>query len=239
MEHPQLVAETRTSTGKEHGRKLRKAGKIPAVAYGLGVEKPMWLSLPSKETATLVNRRACKATVVDLVVNGQAYPAILKEYQVHPVERTLVHLDFVLVKADQQCRAEVPVETTGRSIGEEAGAKLFIARREVSVRCLPHQVPEKVVIDVTPLNMNDVVYVDQVPYPEGVTPVYKTRYPVLVVQKLKVVEEVTAKPAEEGAEGAEGAAPAEGAEGAAAAAPAGGDKKKEGEKAAAPEKGKK
>jgi large subunit ribosomal protein L25 len=229
MERIQIVAETRVETGKGAGRKLRRSGMIPAVAYGAGYEKPLQISLPSKPTATLVNRRNCKGTVVELVVNGQPYPAMLKEYQVHPIARTLTHLDFILLKVDQPCQAEVPVDTTGKSEGEELGAKLYIARREITVRCLPHLVPEKLVVDVTGMKLNEVRYVDQLGYPEGVAPVYRTRYPVVVVQKLKVVEEAAPKAAEAVEGAAVEGAPAEGeakAEGAAAAAPAAeGDKK--------------
>jgi len=216
MERKQLAAETRDRTGKGVARKLRNQGMIPAVAYGRGVEQPFQVSVSRHEVVMILRSRTGKNTQFDLMVGDKAFPSIIKEYQIHPVSRVLTHCDFYVLNPELPVEVEVPVETEGRSVGEEEGARLFLARREVRVSCLPHLIPDTLLVDVRSMTAGDVMYVDELLFPEGVEPIYKARYPVVVVKKVKIVEEETVEavgeegeePVDEAQEGAEDEAPA-------------------------------
>ncbi len=205
MEPTGIAIEARSETGKGIGRRLRRAGKIPAVIYGAGVDQPRSISVGIRDLVAILNKPDCMNRRFDLVSGDERTSVVIKDYQYHPISRAVLHCDFVALKDDVEVDVEVPIQTTGRSLGEEAGARLFLVRREIKVRCLPGQIPEVLTADIGEMDIGDVLYVDQVPYPEGVRPVYKARYPVIVVQKAKVIEEVVEETDEEALEGEEGA----------------------------------
>jgi len=210
MERTEIAFEARSETGKGIGRRLRRAGKIPAVIYGPGVDQPRSVAVTARDLVAILNKPDGMNRTIDLLAGEERLPVVVKDYQIDAISRAILHCDFLALKDDVPVEVEVPVRTTGRSLGEETGARLFLARREIKVRCLPGQIPEILTVDVSQMDIGDVVYVDQVPYPEGVRPTYKARYPVIVVQKAKAVEEeVVSAEDEEGLEGEE----AEGVEG--------------------------
>jgi len=198
MEPLKIIGEARERTGKGIARSLRREGRVPAIAYGHGIEQPLAVSVPRHEMVLMLRSRTGPNTRFQLVVGEQSYPCIVREYQVHPISRRLTHCDFLVYDEEHSVLAEVPVETTGKSKGEEIGARLFRARPEVKVRCLARLIPECLVIDVSELDTGDVLYVDQVDYPDGVVPVYRTRYPVIVLSAPKAdVEEEEEEAGEE------------------------------------------
>ena len=209
MERTGIAIEARSETGKGISRRLRRAGKIPAVIYGAGVDQPRSIAVGSRDLVAILNKPDCMNREIDLVAGEERTAVVIKDYQIHPISRAVLHCDFLALKADVPVEVEVPVQTAGRSLGEEVGARLFLVRREIRVRCLPGQIPEALTADVSEMDIGDVLYVDELPYPEGVSPQYKARYPVIVIQKAKVIEEVVADVDEEELEGEE----AEGEEG--------------------------
>lgn len=214
MERIQLAGEKRDSAGKGDARKLRAKGLIPAIAYGTAVEQPVSVSVNRHELVKILNGKLGKNTQFDLVVGDVKYPIIVRDYQIHPVSRVLMHCDFLVLDADKPVSVEIPVITVGKAPAEEVGAKLFLARREVKVSCLPSAMPDLLQADISALDPGDVLYVDQLVFPEGVVPIYRARYPVVVANKLKSADSEAAGTDEEDIEAAAAAAAESGEDGA-------------------------
>lgn len=202
----EIAIESRTDTGKGVARKLRAKGRIPAVIYGAGIEKNRSITLGSRDIVAVINRPDGLNSILTLKEGDNVVRAFVKEYQVHPISRSIMHCDFMAVADDQPFLVDIPVRTTGKSKGEEAGARRFLAKREITVRTVPANLPSEIVVDISHMDTSEVMYVDEITFPEGVTPVYLTRYPVIVIQKARaeVEETTTVAEGEEVAEGAEG-----------------------------------
>ncbi|HEY1532733.1 MAG TPA: 50S ribosomal protein L25 [Polyangiaceae bacterium] len=223
MEAIKVTASRRDDHGKGAARRLRNEGKIPAVAYGKSLPTQALAIQPEAIKAVLASARG-RNTVVNLDVDGKAgLTVMLSDFQYHPLTRSLLHADFVQVHLDQPVNVEVPLELTGKAAGVVAGGTLRQVFRKLPIRCLPGQIPVKVVHDVTSLALDGHVATKDLNLPEGVSVRLPAEQTVAsVVTEIIRAEEETAPAA--GAAGAAGAAPAAGAAapaaGAAAAAPA-------------------
>lgn len=204
MEAVEIKVTKREGTGKGLAHRMRAEGVVPAVAYGPGSKETLALSVTSRDVVSVLNTPKARNTQVKLQLGDQSFLSLIHNIQVHPVSRRLLHVDFLLTHPEHCVTVVVPVEVIGKSKGEEAGATRYLAAREIKVKCFPQSIPDKLVVDCSPMEMDDVIHVDELAYPEGVTPVYKNRYPVLLIEKAREDE----KPAA-GAEGAAEAAPAE------------------------------
>lgn len=185
MEAVEIQVVLRNETGKGVATKLRTQGVVPAVAYGPGTDKTLSLTVNSRDVVRVLNRPTGKNTPVTLVAGDMTKLALIKEVQVHPVSRRLLHVDFLVTHPEHEVLAVVPVEVLGKSKGEEAGASRYLAAREIKVKCLPQSIPEKLTFDCTHMEMGTTAYVDDLKYPEGVRPVFKTHYPVLLIEKAR------------------------------------------------------
>ncbi|MEZ4264991.1 MAG: 50S ribosomal protein L25 [Myxococcota bacterium] len=177
MDHANIQAVSRTATGKGHNRRLRVDGSVPAVVYGIG--EPLSLSIVPKEMTRVLKGAYGRNTIIDLQVEGEASPrlVIVRDYQVHPWRRTLIHLDFWQITEDRPLVVEVPFVRTGRSAGERVGAKVTQTVFSMKVRCLPANIPASIEYDMTSLPSESLnITVSQVPMPEGVEAVYKHDY---------------------------------------------------------------
>ncbi|MBM4352828.1 MAG: 50S ribosomal protein L25 [Deltaproteobacteria bacterium] len=198
MERIRITASERKATGKGKAHQLRRDGMIPAVAYGHGLKEPASLELPRKDLVQLLQKPTGRNTAFDLVVGDKSYVVFVKDLQVHPVSRILQHCDFFVTSPEREIHIKVPVQTVGRSKGEEMGARMFLVTREVLVSCLPDRIPEYITVDVSPLESGEVIYVDGIKFEDGVTPVYRSRYPVVAVKTVKAEVEATSAAAAEG-----------------------------------------
>jgi len=203
MERIRITASERKEIGKSKAHQLRRAGMIPAVAYGHGLEKPASLELHRKELVRMLQSPTARNTTFDLVVGDKTYVAFVQDLQVHPVSRILQHCDFFVTTPEREVEIKVPVQTTGRSRGEEAGARMYLVSREIRVSCLPDNIPQYITVDVTPIESGQVMYVDEIQFEEGVKPVFRVRYPVVAVKTAKAEVEVAAAEATEGEAAAE------------------------------------
>jgi large subunit ribosomal protein L25 len=216
-----LKAQNRVASGKSEARRIRREGMVPAVAYGKGLPS-MSIAVPPKEVAVILKSERGQNTVVELELEDRKILAMIREYVLHPVKRSLEHIDFIEVKLDKPVDVQVPLFTTGKPVGVTAGGVLRIVYRTVPVRCLPDRIPLKLEADVTHLELGMHVSTQELKLPEGVS----VRLPpeqtlVAVVAPEKEVEEAAAvvpgvAAAGAAAAGAAGAA----APGAAGAAPA-------------------
>lgn len=198
MEFVDIKVERRTGTGKGVARKLRRQGQIPAVLYGEGDSIP--LMADPKSLLRALGTEAGSNVILNLtVVDGQenTRKAMVKEVQVDPVTGTILHADLLAISMERPIEVGVPVELVGVAIGvKDKGGIVEQILRELVVRCLPGAIPDKIVIDVSPLDIGDVLHVTDLPIPGGVELLTDTGQVVVTVTP-PVVEEVAAPAVEE------------------------------------------
>ena len=211
-----LVAEVRDATGKGVARKLRAAGRIPAVVYGKGTESKAISIDPSALQRVLQSGGAGMNTLIELSVEGTTRTVLVKELQREPVRGRPIHTDFYLVDLEKKVEVSVPIHLVGRPQGVELGGILDHPLREIELECLPLAIPESVSVDVSELDVGQSVHVRDLELPEGASVRTDVNLAVASVIAPVVVEEPVAEEAEEGEEGEE--AIAEGEEGAEAPA---------------------
>jgi len=207
----QLTAEPRTVHGTGEMRRLRRAGRTPAVIYGHGRE-PAALSVSSFELGRLLESIAPASTIVDLTVGGAVHKTLIREVQRHPLRPGVVHVDFYEVRAGERITLEVPVHLVGIPDGvRNQGGTLDQVLRTVEIEVLPSDIPERVELDVTALTIGKALPVSALVIPNAkiLTDAGLTVCTVVAPR----VEEVAAPAAAAAIEGAV----VEGAEGVAAA----------------------
>ena len=212
-----LVAELRDATGKGVARKLRAAGRIPAVLYGKGAESKAISVDPSALQRLLQSGGAGMNTLIELSVDGTTRTVLVKEFQRDPVRGHPLHTDFYLVNLDKKVEVSVPIRLLGRPQGVELGGILDHPLREIELECFPRAIPESVDVDVSELDVGQSIHVRDLELPEGASVRTDGNLAVASVVAPAVVEEPVVEEAEEGEEGAvEGeeaaAVPAESAE---------------------------
>ena len=221
MELMKVSATCRTESGKSAARRLRQAEQIPAVAYGRKTSAQP-LAVSPKRLLDVLAASHGRNTVIEISLdNGENFPALLCDYQYHPVTRTLLHADFLKISLTEPVDVEVPFETFGKCKGIIAGGVLHVVFRKLPVRCMPDKIPVKVSYDVTELDLDGHVAAKDLPLPEGVTIRLAPNQTVLaVVSEKERPEEEEAAPGAAAAAAAPGAAAAAAPGAAAAAAPA-------------------
>ncbi|MCC6522181.1 MAG: 50S ribosomal protein L25 [Polyangiaceae bacterium] len=204
-----LKAETRKDWGKSASRRLRRAGSIPAVAYGRGAET-LSLAISPRDLTSILYSEHGRNSVIELdIAGGTPRTVMVKDFTVEPISRALLHADFVAVDVTKPLLVEVPFRTAGKSKGELEGGTLLTTTRTVPVLCLPADIPPAIVIDVTELEMENVLKVKDLTLPEGI----KLELPAdmrLVTVKAPKMEVEEPKPGEAVAAEGAAAAPAEG-----------------------------
>jgi len=244
MDIIKLDANLRSQSGKTAARRLRRDGRIPAIAYGKELTS-VALALTPRGLTDILKSAHGQNTVVELAVEGKKLTVLLREYTVHPVTREPLHADFVEIKLDKPVDVEVPFVCKGKAAGVVLGGIMRQVYRRLPIRCLPEQIPVVIEHDVTALNLGDHVKTADLTLPKGVSvrlPADQTVAGVVAPEKEKPedVEATGAAPgAPAGASQAPGATPAATAAGAAAAPAAGAAGGKDDKKAAAPAKDKK
>ena len=156
--------------GSANVRRLRRAGFIPGVLYGKG-HQARALVVGERELRDALTTTSGLHAIVDVVFEGQKTPhhAILKDYQQHPVQGTLTHVDFHEIRLDQPIQTTVSVQLVGESAGVRVGGQIQHVTYEVHIESLPMQVPEHIEADVSDLEIGDMLRLEELPAIEGVT----------------------------------------------------------------------
>lgn len=168
---PEIVvaAKTRSGSGKNASRRLRGQGQIPGVLYGAGSRTATAVAVSPKEIAAILRSASGENTLFELDVDGRRRKVILKEYQVEPLNGRLLHADFYEVALDRTLELKVHVEIQGVPVGVKTqGGILDFVTRELAVECLPADIPEKIVVDVSALELGKHVRVSDLTPPERV-----------------------------------------------------------------------
>ncbi len=180
MQAVTISATPRTQSGKNVARRLRAAGRVPAVVYGKGqAARPLTVS-PDDLLAALHSDYG-KNIVVALEIEGKTMQAMIGEYQYHPVSRELLHADFVEIHEQSIVNVKVPLRLKGRARGVVMGGKLRQVFRELPLRCKPADVPVEIVHDITELDLEQHVAVKDLAVPEGVSVLLREKQTVAVV----------------------------------------------------------
>jgi len=178
-----LTVRTRAEKGKGAGRRLRGQKMIPGIFYdGKGANIPVVMDdLPFRK----LYQKAGSSHVFDLVIeNGgksETRPSLVWVVQAHPTKNQVDHVDFYGIDPNKPVQVHVAVELTGKAKGTTVGGKLELFRETLAVVCLPAAIPDKIVIDVTDLDMNQHVSVKDLVLPEGVKAVFDQNFSVVGV----------------------------------------------------------
>ena len=166
-------AETRSVQGTGASRRLRRTGKVPAILYGGGAE-PVQLSVDHNEMVRHLEHEAFYSHILSIEVDGKTENAVLKDLQRHPSKAQILHADFMRVVAGQSMRMTVPLHFVGedKSPGiKNNGGVLDRLRNELEIECLPRNLPEYIEVDVSGLDVNESIHLEELTLPEGVTSV--------------------------------------------------------------------
>lgn len=199
MKFIDLNANKRTEKGNGPARQLRLKGMVPAVIYGPG-KSPEMLAVNFRDLEKILKHSRTIQVLLNLhMEGGETRPAMLKDLQMDPVTREVLHVDFYEIDPKRKIRMMIPVEPKGKAAGVEMGGMLQVIRRELEVLCLPGEIPEVIEVDVTALEIGGSIHVKDIVL-EGDVEI-PTEVDFTVVTCLgKKMEEV-----EEGEEGEEGA----------------------------------
>jgi large subunit ribosomal protein L25 len=168
MAHIKLDAEERTQLGTSATRRLRREGKVPGVLYQKG-EVGIAFALPERALREVFHGEGGRNAVIDISIAGGApRPALLKDYQAHPVRDEVTHVDLQQVDLTEAVEAAVPVVLVGTAIGVRDGGVLDQPVRAVTVRALPDALPEHMEHDVSALETGSTLLVGDLAAPEGV-----------------------------------------------------------------------
>ncbi len=208
-----IPASNRSETSTGRVGRVRRSGNIPAVLYGKKVQNTN-LVVDTKTFTKVINSSASDNILVNLKLDGGEQLALVQEVQHDHIKGGILHVDFHAIAMDEEIHAAVPVETVGEAAGAKMGGQLEILLHTLEVRCLPKDLPEKITIDVSHLNIEDAVHVRELNLPEGVRVKLDGDVVVVILEEPKEAEAAPAAPA------ADAKAPAAKAGDAKAAAPA-------------------
>jgi len=216
-------ADPREKQGKGASRRLRHTGKVPAILYG-GPSGPQALVLDQQNLLTMIESEKFYSSIVRVNVGGKSQEAIVKDVQMHPARHSVVHVDLQRVVENETIRLRLPIHFKGEAAApgvKSQGGIVSHMRADVEVTCLPKDLPEFLEIDLSGMNLNDTLFLSDIPLPEGVlipelghgrnAPVVSIHSPRAAEPEpvaVEVAAAATAVPAEGAAVAAPGAAPA-------------------------------
>jgi large subunit ribosomal protein L25 len=164
MDEVRIKALERKEVGTSQARGLRSNEYIPAVVYGKGFNR--LVKIEEKNLKYLKQHHFSENVIITLEVEKdgkvEKIPTLLKDYQIHAVRENILHLDFVKVSMKKRVQVEVPVETTGDAKGVKEGGALEHVLWHVQVECLPMDIPEKIVLDISGLGINQSLHVSDI-----------------------------------------------------------------------------
>ena len=196
-----LQAQKREGRGKNEARRLRAAGRIPAVVYGLEKGKATEIAVDPRTLLRILHSEAGVNTLIGLtgLDGGKNHRVLVKEYQLDPIDHKLLHADFYAVAMDKAITVTVPIVIKGEPKGvKQQGGVVDFVNREIEVECLPGDIPERIDVDISELMLHQGVRVRDLPQTGKWKPISDAEMMIVHVVTVKV---------EEAPAPAEGAAP--------------------------------
>lgn len=193
----QLAAEIRNNTGKSTNRRFRLEDKIPAVIYGAD-KKPEALILKHNEVIKALENEEFFTQIITLNLNGKSEQVVLKDLQRHPYRATqIMHIDFMRIKASEKITMLIPLHFIEEEVspGVKQGGIITHSISEVEVKCLPSDLPKYIDIDMSNMELNDIVHLSNLKLPKGVELTELTHgeehdLPIATLQMARIAEEV-------------------------------------------------
>jgi large subunit ribosomal protein L25 len=210
QENYEIVAVSRGDQGKGASRRLRREGLVPGIIYGGGKDPEMFATKHNELVHHLENE-AFYSHILDVKMDGKSQQVVLKDLQRHPSKPFVTHLDLLRVVMDEVIRMTVPLHFDGEDgcPGVKLGGTVLHGMSDVEIECLPKDLPEYIALDVSEMQIDDVIHLSEVVIPEGVTLVGADQIDedndpvVITIEVMRGQEEDEA--AEEGGEEAPGA----------------------------------
>lgn len=182
-----LSAEKREELGKGPSRRLRVAGKIPAVFYNAKGDN---IAIQVQEMPLMkLHEQIGTTKVFDLEVKDgdktETYPTLIWDFEMHPYKRQVTHVDFYGIDSEKKVRLNVGLKPVGANQAIKLGGILSMHRDMLEVECLPADIPEIIEVDITKLGFSESIHVSEIPLPEGVATVYDHNFAVLSMSAPK------------------------------------------------------
>jgi large subunit ribosomal protein L25 len=210
MSETVLIAEAGRTTGSSESRRLRTADRVPGVVYGHGMD-PLSVSVARRDLRVALSGESGMNTILDLTVNGEVFPSLVKDIQRHPVKRNVQHIDFIQIDLNEEVTVNVPVRLVGESkIVEAEGGLVDVTMNVIEVTTTPGNIPSAVVIDISEMDMETTIRVADIVLPAGVAATADPEYPVVTVLTMRTPVLDAEADAIEAAAAADGTAPAAG-----------------------------
>jgi len=190
-----VVASKRDAQGTGASRRLRHAGKVPGVLYG-GKSEAQAIEVEHNPLFHALRKEKFHASILDMELDGASERVLLRAFQMHPYKSQVLHIDFQRVAEDQKLHMRVPLHFSGQEsspAGKTENVLISHIMSEVSIMCLPRDLPEFIAIDLSALKVNSTVRVRDIQMPEGVAPVLKGKENPVVVAVTVRGEEVAAE----------------------------------------------
>jgi large subunit ribosomal protein L25 len=165
---PTIDVKPRTEFGTRVTRRLRKQGLVPGIVYGTPEGDCITFAADQRELRRIL---VGAGALIDLKVDGQARPVIVKDQQFHPVRGELIHIDFLQVRLDEKIQTQVAVHVEGadEAPGVKEGGVLEQATHQLNIEALPTEIPEAIVADVSGLGIAETMHLSALTAPSGVT----------------------------------------------------------------------
>ena len=216
-----LIAEFRTDMGKGASRRLRHQGMVPAIIYGAG-RPPRALAFDQNKVLKQLESESFYSSVLNIKVGETSQAAIVKDLQRHPSKRQILHMDLQRIVEDEQIRVNVPIHYIGEEVAigvKDGGGKVAHLMTDVEVTCLPKNLPEYFEVDISALELDEMLHLSDIKLPDGVeipqlaqSPEHDHAIVSIHVIKAAPVEEEVEEVEEEGVEEAAEEGVEEGAE---------------------------
>jgi large subunit ribosomal protein L25 len=206
-----LIAELRDEAGTSNSRRLRRSGMVPAIIYGAG-EENLRLIIDHNHLLKKMASENFLTSILSVKIQDNEESVLIKDIQVHPSKRQIMHLDLQRVIADQVLRVNVPIHYINGDLApgvKLGGGTVSALMNEVEVSCLPKNLPERLEVDVARMELDELLYLSDIPLAEGVeisllTQEEPNNEPIVAIRLLRIQEEEPEEVLVEGEEGEEG-----------------------------------
>jgi len=209
-ENIDLIAELRDDSGTSSSRRSRRSGMVPAIIYGARKES-IKLNIDHDQLLYKLSEPAFLTRILNIKVEDKEEPVFIKDIQIHPSKKQIIHLDFQRVIADQAIRMTVPIHFIGEDLCDGVrleGGTVTPLLNQIEVSCLPKDLPEYLEVSVEGLKLDELLSLSDIALPEGVEILQLTQEepnnePIVAIRILIIQEEEPEEVIEEGEEGTE------------------------------------
>lgn len=166
----EIKVQRREDEGKGASRRLRRDGKVPAIVYG-GELAPVNIQLNHEDVLLASHHEWFYSSILDLSLDGDVQAVLLRDIQRHPYKQQILHLDFQRVDASQTLRTSVPLHFINEEVspaGKSSDVLISHELREITVECLPKNLPGSIEVDLSAIALGDTIYLSEIKLPEGV-----------------------------------------------------------------------